>query len=262
MLRIICALLLFTTIVKAEPIPYEQLLAQDAATNRSHQVENDVPYSEQADGPEDPGYTIIRDEGGAEQQPVERDLILNTTDAFFVNQGFIGPSALRNSGINQTALLRSFSFLRSNWNIIRNRNYLAIVDFTLSDQNKRFFLINLLSGEVKSFMVAHGLGSGRGDYVERVSSVPGSNSSSAGPYLTGDIYRSKKPGIRIRLNGLARSNATAARRAILVHGANYVSEEYGVTGHSEGCFALSWENYSYVIRKITGRGLLYAYYQR
>jgi hypothetical protein len=66
----------------------------------------------------------------------------------------------------------------------------------------------------------------------------------------------------MRLEGLDASNDNAASRAIVVHGAWYVSEEIAkerrVLGRSEGCFAMAQSGVREVLSALGSWRLLYA----
>jgi hypothetical protein len=156
------------------------------------------------------------------------------------------------------AVLHAFQFLEKRRGYVGNQNYIGIADFTKPSNQRRFYLLHLQTGEVESFMVAHGSGSGA-SYVQSVSDRPGSHMSAEGIYLTGEIYRSNNPGIRMRLDGVSATNQNARDRAIVIHGANYVDDSSGA-GNSYGCFAFSWQTYEYIIDRLKGRAILLAYY--
>lgn len=66
----------------------------------------------------------------------------------------------------------------------------------------------------------------------------------------------------MRLVGLDVTNDNAASRAIVVHGAWYVSEEivarFGILGRSEGCLAVANSSLSEVLSKLGPGRLIYA----
>ena len=120
----------------------------------------------------------------------------------------------------------------------RHRRFLA----GLADP--RFHLVDLLSGQVESFRVAHGRGSDpdhRG-FVERFSNQPGSEATSNGTYTTAEYYHGKY-GLSMKVQGLDWTNSNAESRAIVIHNAWYAEPEmidiHGKLGRTEGCFAFS-----------------------
>jgi hypothetical protein len=124
------------------------------------------------------------------------------------------------------------------------RDVVGVADFAQASRDPRFHLVDVQNGHVSSFLVAHGRGSdpGHTGWLKRFSNDPGSSATSAGVYLTGDEYEGKH-GRSMRLEGLDPSNCNAESRAVVVHGAWYVSPQmiadHGKLGRSEGCFAFS-----------------------
>lgn len=143
------------------------------------------------------------------------------------------------------------------------RDLMAVVDFDAASSAPRFHLVNLLDGRTDSLLVAHGRGSDpdhRG-WVERFSNAPGSAASSAGAYRTGPLYIGKHGPSR-RVAGLDPTNSNAESRAIVVHGAWYVSpamvREHGKLGRSEGCFAVDEAQLPQVLARLGEGRLIYA----
>ena len=112
-----------------------------------------------------------------------------------------------------------------------------------------------------SFLVAHGRGSdpAHTGWLQRFSNLPGSEATSSGAFLTGDIYDGAHGHSR-RLEGLDAENDQALARGIVVHGAWYVSPELaarGAIGRSQGCFALREDQGAQVSDRLgTGRLIL------
>jgi hypothetical protein len=83
-------------------------------------------------------------------------------------------------------------------------------------------------------------------------------------FLTDETYVGRN-GYSLRLDGLDRGfNDRARERAIVMHGAPYVSEAFaeaqGRLGRSWGCPALRQSVAREVIDRVKGGGLLFAYY--
>lgn len=120
---------------------------------------------------------------------------------------------------------------------------MAIADFTQSSRNKRLYVIDLLKKKVLlNTYVAHGRNSGQ-EFAERFSNANSSFQSSLGFYKTLGTYTGKH-GLSLRLEGLEKGiNDRALERAIVMHGADYVSESFikntGRLGRSLGCPAVS-----------------------
>jgi len=123
--------------------------------------------------------------------------------------------------------------------------------------------MTLADGSASSHLVAHGRGSdpAHTGWLERFSNEPHSNATSSGAYLTGDRYVGAH-GHSMRLAGLDPSNSNAAARAIVVHGAWYVSEEMarsrGALGRSQGCFAVSGSSLEEILKRLGPGRLIYA----
>ena len=123
--------------------------------------------------------------------------------------------------------------------------------------------MRLVDGSVRSHLVAHGRGSdpSRTGWLERFSNEPRSNATSAGAYRTGACYIGAH-GHSIRLEGLDPTNSNALSRAIVVHGAWYVSEEMlgfsGILGRSQGCFAIAGSSLPEIMARLGPGRLIYA----
>ena len=98
-------------------------------------------------------------------------------------------------------------------------------------------------------------------WLERFSNEPRSNATSAGAYRTDSSYLGAH-GHSIRLEGLDPTNSNATERAIVVHGAWYVSDDmigrWGMLGRSEGCFAVSNASLDEVLTRLGPGRLIYA----
>lgn len=122
------------------------------------------------------------------------------------------------------------------------QNLMGVADFSRVSTEKRFHLVDVAAGRIDSMLVAHGRGSDpahRG-WVERFSNELGSAASSAGVYITAQEYEGRH-GRSMRMRGLDPTNSNAESRAIVIHGARYVSPQmvvqHGKLGRSEGCLA-------------------------
>ena len=143
------------------------------------------------------------------------------------------------------------------------RDTIGIVDFSQPSSDPRFFVVDLMSGNVESHRVAHGRGSDpdHSGFVERFSNDFGSYASSNGAYLTGDYYDGKY-GVSMKVRGLDWSNYNAEPRAIVIHNAWYAEDDmipvHGKLGRSEGCFAMSRKSQYEVMRRLAGGRMIYA----
>lgn len=144
------------------------------------------------------------------------------------------------------------------------KEILTIIDYSLSSNENRLWVIDLKNNIILyQLLVAHGRNSGN-EFAGKFSNTPESYQSSLGFYATGETYYGKH-GYSLRLDGLEHGvNSNARNRAIVVHGADYVSESFinkhGRLGRSLGCFALPQELKKEVIDVIKEQSCLFAYY--
>lgn len=141
---------------------------------------------------------------------------------------------------------------------------LTVIDYTLPSTETRLWVFDL--GQSRLLfrdLVAHGQSTG--ELLSRVfSNRPGSKQTSLGLFLTADTY-SGRNGYSLRLHGLERGvNDRALERAIVMHGADYVSPDFararGRLGRSWGCPAVSRELARPIIDAIKGGSLVFSYY--
>lgn len=155
--------------------------------------------------------------------------------------------------------LRAFDRHRNSFAV---RDVFGVVDFTAPSFTRRFHVVDAVSGQSRTLLVAHGRGSDpdHSGWVERFSNMPGSAASSSGAYLTGSGY-SGKHGRSRRLIGLDPENSNAEARAIVIHPAWYVSPEmvrdHGKLGRSEGCLAVGADDIDYVLDRLGDGRMIY-----
>jgi hypothetical protein len=170
------------------------------------------------------------------------------------------PSA---SQINPALMARAKLALATHRSRIAYTDVIAITDFSRASRDPRFYLVDMNSGMINSFLVAHGRGSdpAHSGWLEHFSNERGSYASSSGTYLTNDIYQGKY-GRSLRLMGLDATNSNALDRAIVVHSAWYaepkVAEQTGKLGRSEGCFTLPEASLQYVLSQLGPGRMIYA----
>ena len=167
------------------------------------------------------------------------------------------------SGLSPLLLSRAKAALESHQSRVRNRDILAIADFSQASRDPRFHIVDLRSGQSTALLVAHGKGSdpSHSGWVQHFSNQHGSEATSAGSYLVGDTYFGQYGESR-RLIGLDPENDQAENRAIVIHPAWYVNEsliaEQGKIGRSQGCFAFAQGDIRQVLERVAPGSLLYA----
>lgn len=172
---------------------------------------------------------------------------------------------LKLAGLSEEAFnhaIKGYNYLREKGRII-NDDIISIVDFTKSSSQKRLFILDLKNGKLlfKTY-VAHGQGSGL-EFANKFSNKPESLQSSLGFYITSGTYIGKH-GYSMYLDGMEPGiNDKANERAIVLHGAPYVSENYirshGYIGRSWGCPALPERLTRPIIETIKNGSCLFIY---
>lgn len=147
-----------------------------------------------------------------------------------------------------------------------NNDKLTLIDFRMSSQKKRMWIIDMKRNEVLYYrLVAHGKNTGD-DFAKVFSNIRNSNQSSLGFYLTGENYYGKH-GLSLRLDGIELGfNDQARSRAIVMHSANYVHKDfiknYGRLGRSFGCPAIAVNQHREIIQGLAEQSVLFIYYPK
>jgi hypothetical protein len=147
-------------------------------------------------------------------------------------------------------------------NIIE-KNILTIIDFSISSRFDRMWIINMNKMEVVCQPC-----SSRTQQRRRIcgsfSNSPSSYQSSLGFYLTGETYTGRH-GLSLSLDGVEPGiNDKARERAIVIHGADYVSRDfisrYGRLGRSYGCPSIPMKDHEKIIKMLSGRSCIYIHF--
>lgn len=147
---------------------------------------------------------------------------------------------------------------------VSDKDLLTIIDFSKPSTKKRFITLDLKHFTIKFHTyVSHGKNTGE-NLATSFSNVLHSNQSSLGFYVTGETYVGSK-GYSLKLDGMEKGyNDKVRERAVVIHNAEYVSEEwikkYGRLGRSQGCPALPVELGKKVIDVIKDHTAIFAYY--
>jgi hypothetical protein len=141
---------------------------------------------------------------------------------------------------------------------------LAVIDYSRPSSEPRLWVFDATHGRLLfEELVAHGRGTGD-RLAEKFSNREGSHMTSLGLFRTAESYQGSN-GYSLRLLGLeAGTNDNALARAIVMHGAPYVSEalatRIGRIGRSWGCPALRPEIARSVIDTLKNGAAIFAYY--
>ena len=144
------------------------------------------------------------------------------------------------------------------------KDIITIIDFSISSNQKRLWVIDMVTNKVLyNSLVAHGRNSGN-EFATSFSNVGESFKSSLGFFATGEVYVGKH-GKSLRLDGLEKNvNDNARDRAVVIHGADYVSEAFIKNNHrlgrSLGCPALPLGMTNEIINVIKDKSCLYIYH--
>lgn len=157
-----------------------------------------------------------------------------------------------------------FENLKKAGKMPENSNLLSICDFSLSSTEKRLWVIDLAEKKVLfNSLVAHGKNTGE-EFAQKFSNIESSYQSSLGFYITEGSYNGSN-GYSLKLVGMdAGYNDAALQRAIVMHGADYVSEDFIKSqkrlGRSWGCPAVPRELAQPIINTIKNNNCLFIYY--
>lgn len=173
---------------------------------------------------------------------------------------------LESSGLSRPAFesaITGFNKLADR-RMITNDKVLTIIDYSKPSTQKRLYVLDMESGEVVfNTLVAHGRNSGL-EYATDFSNEESSYKTSIGFYITMNTYYGDN-GYSMKLKGCEKGfNDNAYNRAIVFHGADYVSNDFirsnGYLGRSFGCPAVSVAENKKIIDRIKNGTCLFLYY--
>lgn len=174
--------------------------------------------------------------------------------------------ALASAGLSRDAFekaYKGFKLLQEK-NLLKKSNLLTIVDYSLPSVQKRLFVLEITSGKILFHsLVAHGRNSGR-EYATDFSNAGESHKTSLGFFITQGTYRGGN-GYSLKLKGCESGiNCNALNRAIVMHGAGYVSERFirqnGYLGRSYGCPSVPVEISRKIIDVIKNGSCMFLYH--
>jgi hypothetical protein len=166
-------------------------------------------------------------------------------------------------GIRPELFKKAIAALNRHSMQIQSHDRIAIADFATSSNNPRFHVVNLGTGQVERFLVAHGIGSDpeHSGMLQRFSNEVNSEATCEGAFLTADYYVGKH-GDSQRLLGLDPTNNNALDRAIVVHSAWYANPDmigkHGKLGRSQGCFAVGENELAKLFERLGPGRMIYS----
>lgn len=172
---------------------------------------------------------------------------------------------LQSLGLSQSAYnlaIKGWQKMKANGSV--TKDIISICDFSQSSNSKRLYIIDLASGKLLfNTLVAHGRNTGE-EFAKFFSNEPSSYKSSLGFYSTKNTYNGQH-GLSLTLAGQEPGyNSNAESRAIVMHGADYVCNQFACTngrlGRSLGCPAVSYELSTPIINTIKNGSCLFVYY--
>jgi len=187
---------------------------------------------------------------------------INSTEAF--SNKIFDSLHLDELGLSREALLYAVKGQQTlaREGALENPDVLTVCDFSQPSSNKRMYILDVRNFRVLlNTHVAHGKNSGL-QYAEHFSNRVESLQSSLGFYVTKSTYKGKH-GLSLRLAGLDEGfNDNAEKRAVVVHGAQYIGEnraDAAYMGRSFGCPAVPQAQSARVINMIKNGTCLFVY---
>jgi hypothetical protein len=147
---------------------------------------------------------------------------------------------------------------------LQNPSIVTIADYSQSSNNKRLYVIDLKNKKLLfNTYVAHGRKTGD-EFARYFSNVEGSLKSSLGFYITEHPIFGSHTGFALMIKGVEKGfNDNALRRAIIIHAAEYATEnfikKFGRLGRSLGCPALPPDLNKPIIESIKDGTCLFIY---
>jgi len=159
-----------------------------------------------------------------------------------VNIDIYTTESLLDTGLSQNVFelaIRGLNKLDSEGKL-KNPTIVTIADYSQSSIKKRLYVIDLKNKKLLFHTyVAHGRNTGD-EFAKSFSNKEGSYKSSLGFYVTQQLITGSHTGFSLQIDGVEKGfNDHAIQRAIIMHGADYATEnfikKYGRLGRSYGC---------------------------
>lgn len=254
------------------------LLTVLTAEARESELDNDPPYLE-ADCDHDGGpcqkenleFAELNLFANTNNRAAER-LMTSDTYKFF--------KKFRDQGVPEGPLRLALDYFEKNKANFENQNFISIADYSQNYRNKRFYMLDMRTGDVLKEQVSHGSGKVNGvnhgdpnhdGMLNRCVHKNGStrNMTRPGFFKTANPYRSSQsfPVVGkhknnqyngLRLIGLEEKNKDALDSGVVMHEANY-NRKGNTMGRSFGCPAFAPGVAKNIFPKIMEGSLFYAH---
>ena len=148
--------------------------------------------------------------------------------------------------------------------MLSKKNIITIIDYSQPSENKRLYVLDIKNNKLLfQSLVAHGRNCGL-DYATSFSNDDDSHKSSLGFYVTLGTYTGEC-GYALKLKGCEKGfNDKAYQRSIVMHGSDYVNEEFikenGYCGRSLGCPAIPKKIHKKIIDAVKKGSCLFVYH--
>lgn len=193
-------------------------------------------------------------------------------------------------GVPATPLEDTFNYYDNNLDLFSNQRYVSIIDYSQNSRNKRFYIMDMETGELQREYVAHGSGRNRLGFpvadinhdgmldrcmhskfsrklrlvkhrrwgMTRPGFIRVDGTYHSSKFAYGE-YKRTKAANALLLNGLEASSSDVRRNAVVIHEASYVYDKPVRQGRTLGCPAVAQGVVKRFINKLKGGSLLYSY---
>lgn len=217
--------------------------------------------------PDEPPKTTRKRIGGPKEPIVkkhnQKPITIKQIHAIYNEFDFSKVKKVLDKEVFTTAFL-GYQNLKNEGKVAPGNHLLTVCDFSLSSKEPRLWILDLRRKAVLyNTLVAHGQGTGE-EFAEKFSNIENSHQSSLGFYITAETYMGNN-GYSLRLHGMDIGfNHRAFERAIVIHGADYVTEDFikknNRLGRSWGCPALPPHLARPMIDRIKEGSVVYVYH--
>ncbi len=166
---------------------------------------------------------------------------------------------VKKESFSPAALKQAIQFYFKNKNNLGlSDRFVAVADLSQKSNQKRLAIFDLKMKKAEFYKVSHGKGSDPNHDLtfDQFVSRPGSHGTPPGFHKMTTTYYGQH-GLSLKMEGLEKDNQNSLKRAIVLHGADYVSWPH--TGRSQGCPAVEKKYTKKIIDQLKGGSLFYFY---